>query len=87
MDDDGCLDGNAIAGLLRELFDREMTGVLRGCASCGDRSPIGAHRAYRGAGMVLRCPSCEDVAMTVVSAADRHVVRLSGSWVFSLARS
>ena len=80
------LDGNAIGGVLRELFDREMTTVLRDCASCGDTAAVDAHRAYVGGGIVLRCPSCGDVALTIVSATDRRIVRLSGRWTFELAR-
>jgi hypothetical protein len=80
------LDGNALAGVLRELFDREMTMVLRECGSCGESAAVGAHRAYVGGGIVLRCPSCGDVALTIVSAPDRRIVRLSGRWTFELAR-
>jgi hypothetical protein len=47
---------------------------------------VGAHRAYVGGGIVLRCPSCGDVALTIVSAPDRRIVRLSGRWTFELAR-
>jgi hypothetical protein len=86
MDEGRCVDGNAIAGLLRELFDRELTEVIRGCGSCGEASMVGAHRAYRGPGIVLRWPTCGDVAMTIIERPDRHVVRLSGSWTFALAR-
>jgi len=79
------LDGNAIAGLLRELFDHEMTDVMRGCASCGERHAIGAHMLYRSAGLVLRCPSCDDTAMVVVTLPDRTLVQLNGTWTLSLA--
>jgi hypothetical protein len=74
------LDGNAVAGLLDAVFETEMTTALRVCGSCGTRSAVGAHRAYRGAGTVLRCPACDDVAMRIAELADRHVVHLSGAW-------
>ena len=80
------LDGNAVAGLLQELFGGEMTNELRGCGSCGEWNPIGAHRAYRGAGIVLRCPACGDVAMRIATLPERHIVQLSGSWTLSLSR-
>ena len=70
------LDGNAIAGLLQEIFGAEMTAAPRRCASCGTVSEVGAHRLYEGAGFVLRCPSCGDVALL---AAER-VVELRGTW-------
>lgn len=78
------LDGNATAGLLAELFGREMTTVDRGCASCGAHHEIGAHRLYRGAGLVLRCPSCDDVAMQVAMLAGRRVLTLRGTWSIEL---
>ena len=87
MADATMLDGNAIAGLLRELFDHEMTDVMRGCASCGERHPVGAHMLYRSAGIVLRCPACDDVAMLVVTLPDRTLLQLTGTWTLSLARS
>jgi hypothetical protein len=53
-------DGNGVAGLLGEVLAVEATQVMRRCQSCGDESPLGAHRAYEGAGMVLRpSPSAE----------------------------
>jgi Family of unknown function (DUF6510) len=79
-DQDLWLDGNAIAGLLRELFGYEMTGIPRGCQSCGATHPIAAHRLYHGAGLVLRCPSCGALAARIAALPDRHVVRLEGSW-------
>ena len=39
---------------------------------------IAAHRAYRGAGLVLRCPSCTDVAVRIGTLADRYVVEMRG---------
>jgi uncharacterized Zn finger protein len=80
------LDGNALAGLLHEVFGTEMTAAPRRCQSCGTRSAIGAHRAYRGAGAVLRCPACGDVALQIATLADRHVVHLSGAWRLDVPR-
>lgn len=74
------LDGNALAGLLADAFDTEMTRAMRTCQSCGTHSAIGAHRAYRGAGVVLRCPVCADIALRVGILPDRYVVRLIGEW-------
>ena len=82
---DDWLDGNAIAGLLAEVFGRDMTTVVRGCASCGARHEVGAHRLYRGAGLVLRCPSCGDVALRVALPADRRLVTFHGTWSVELS--
>jgi hypothetical protein len=61
------LDGNAVAGLLQEVFAVEMTTALGTCAGCGATEPIGAVHVYRGAGVVLRCPHCANVLATLVS--------------------
>ncbi len=79
-DDAMWLDGNAIGGLLQELFGTDLTGTPRGCQSCGTVHPIGAHRLYRGAGLVLRCPTCGDLALRIVTLPDRHVLHLEGTW-------
>jgi Family of unknown function (DUF6510) len=77
-------DGNAIAGLLQEVFVAEVTTAGRVCQSCGLDSQIGAHRLYTGAGHVLRCPGCGDIAAVVAVLPDRNVISLHGTW--SLAR-
>lgn len=79
-DDQTHIDGNGIAGLLAEIAATEMTTVLRTCQSCGDRQPIAAHRAYRGAGVVLRCPTCDDVAVRIGVHAERLVVDWHGTY-------
>ena len=86
MSDDAALwlDGNAIAGLLQEVFGAEMTAAPRGCRSCGAVHPVGAHRLYQGAGLVLRCPACDDLALRIVTLPDRHVVQLTGTWTLEL---
>ena len=55
------LDGNAVAGLLQEVFAVEMTTAIGTCSGCGTAGPVGAARLYRGAGIVLRCPHCDNV--------------------------
>lgn len=87
-DDARVLDGNAIAGLLAEIFDgAELTATRRGCATCGQAHAIGRHRLYRGAGLVLRCPGCDDVALVVVERDDdRRQVALTGHWAFTTGR-
>jgi Family of unknown function (DUF6510) len=77
------LDGNALAGLLAEVFATEMTRAMRTCRSCGSSSAIGAHRAYRGAGVVLRCPVCSDVALRVGLLPGRYVARMIGEWTIA----
>jgi hypothetical protein len=78
--DDRFLDGNAAAGVLGELFVTEVTSVERTCQSCGDRNALGAHRSYQGAGTVLRCPSCGDVALRIATFEREVVFELHGTW-------
>jgi hypothetical protein len=80
--DDYALDGNALAGELEAVFAAEITTARRVCQSCGTASAIGAHRAYRGAGLVLRCPVCRDLAMQIVEQRTQMRVWLAGEWSF-----
>jgi hypothetical protein len=67
------LDGNAVAGMLAELFGFEMTAAWGGCAGCGASSQLGALLVYaHGMGVVACCPSC-----------GQHVARIArgpGRW-------
>jgi hypothetical protein len=80
------LDGNALAGTLGEIFGAEMTETGRGCQHCGRHHPVGAHRAYYGAGAVLRCPSCGAIAMRIAALPDRWVVSMVGAWTMEVPR-
>jgi hypothetical protein len=72
------LDGNAIAGLLQEVFATEMTTVIGTCATCGASREIGAVHVYRGAAPVLRCSACEAVLATIVRRESVACVDLGG---------
>ena len=73
------LDGNAIGGLLGEVFVGELTVARSTCASCGAVREIGALAVYAHApGSVVRCPSCEAVLLRVVRGEDRIWLDLRG---------
>lgn len=76
-------DGNAIAGVLQEVFIREVTTGRIACASCGKVEPIGAEHAYTHApGIVLRCRHCEDVLLVVTQPPGRTLLAFPrSSWV------
>jgi hypothetical protein len=58
------LDGNAMAGILHELFDVEMTVADVECASCGRHGEMGSLWAFvESPGYVLRCPACGNIVM------------------------
>ena len=80
------LDGNAAAGVLREVFGSEMTTALGTCGSCGAVGPVGAVHVYVSAGIVLRCPSCEAVLMRIVESESRLWVDLTGLRSIELRR-
>jgi hypothetical protein len=73
-------DANAIAGVLEEVFVGEATSGGRRCHACRSDHPIGEHTLYKGAGYVLRCPSCGVIAATIVERPDRYVLSLHGTW-------
>ncbi len=74
------LDGNAIGGLLREIFTMEMTAAETTCAGCGTVNMIGRVDVYMNApGAVVRCPACQQVLMRIVHGKGRYWVDLTGT--------
>jgi hypothetical protein len=76
MTDERHVDGNALAGMLRDLFGHEMTDALGCCASCGGIHRFGEMMVYRGMGDVVRCPTCGNVVLVAVSIEERTRVHL-----------
>ncbi len=73
------VDGNAIGGLLREIFTMEMTNAESTCASCGNVSAVGGVMVYLNApGAVVRCPACDQVQMVIVKGRGRYYLNLTG---------
>ena len=65
------LDGNAVAGLLQEIFGVEMTASPTECANCGRAGELATLLAFTQApGIVLRCPACEAVMLRIVQTKD-----------------
>lgn len=63
------LDGNAMAGLMQELFVGDITAARGACAGCGSIADIGEQDAFMyplSPGAVLRCAGCESVLMVMV---------------------
>jgi len=77
--DEQRLDGNAIGGVLREIFALEVTAAVSTCASCGAVNEVGRVHVYvRAPGAVVRCPDCEAVLMRVVHGKGRYWLDLTG---------
>jgi DNA-directed RNA polymerase subunit RPC12/RpoP len=73
------LDGNAIGGLMQEVFGTEMTAAIGTCATCGTTGPVAQAMVYLDApGTVVRCRSCESVLMVFVRVRSRGCVDLTG---------
>jgi hypothetical protein len=73
------LDGNAIGGLLLELFGTELTASPCVCGSCGAREAMARLDVYVGAGIVVRCRHCEGVMIRIVQGHGRTWLDLSGT--------
>ena len=73
------LDGNAIGGLLHEVFGTEMTAAIGTCASCGATGPVAETVVYlRAPGTVARCRICTSVLMVFVKVRGLNCVDLRG---------
>jgi hypothetical protein len=77
--DDSAVDGNAIGGLLLEVFGTEMTAAVTVCGSCGASRPMAETVVFlRAPGTVVRCRSCGAVLMVVVRHRQHNCVDLLG---------
>jgi hypothetical protein len=73
------LDGNAIAGLLVQVFGREMTTGTGVCAACGASGLVAQLEIYlRAPGTVARCRSCASILMVLVEVGGVTCVDLRG---------
>jgi hypothetical protein len=85
MDNELVLDGNAVAGLLGEVFSTEATTVVARCAACGAEGALATARVYsHGPGVVLRCPGCTAVIMRFARIRGRLVADLRGVGMLTL---
>ena len=81
------LDGNAVAGLLREVFALEMTASPTKCAHCGTVGALGTLLAFTQApGVVLRCPGCEQVMLRIVETPEAIYLEARGAAYLRLER-
>jgi hypothetical protein len=73
------LDGNAIGGVLAEIFGTEMTVAVGVCGSCGATGPVAELHVYmRAPGIVVRCKQCESVLLKIVQSDTRIWLDLTG---------
>ena len=80
------LDGNAIGGVLLEVFGTDLTGSMAVCASCGAEGHVATLDVYVHApGIVGRCRTCEAVMLKIVRSGDRIWLDLSGTRTIEMA--
>jgi hypothetical protein len=73
------VDGNAIGGLLQEVFGTEMTAAGSVCGTCGTAREVAELAVYVHApGTVVRCRTCDSVLMVFVRLHNRVCVDLMG---------
>jgi hypothetical protein len=73
------LDGNAVGGLLSEIFALDVTAAASRCDACGAAEPVAALVAYVHApGTVVRCPHCDAVLLRIVRDGGRIWLDLRG---------
>jgi hypothetical protein len=73
------LDGNAIGGLLVDVFGSDMTTAATVCGFCGTGSRVAELAVYlRAPGTVVRCRTCQNVLMVFVRARGMICTDLSG---------
>jgi hypothetical protein len=73
------LDGNAIGGLLQDVFGAEMTTATGVCASCDAMRHVAEFVVYvQAPGTVARCRDCSNVLMVLVEIRGVTCVDLRG---------
>jgi hypothetical protein len=73
------LDGNAIAGVLLEVFGAEMTTATGTCAACGATAQVAEFAVYvRAPGTVVRCRTCDNVLLVLATIRGVTCVDLRG---------
>jgi hypothetical protein len=73
------LDGNAIAGMLVEVFGAEMTTAKGVCEHCGSVAQVAEFEVYvQAPGTVARCRGCSSVVMVLVDVRGIMCVDLRG---------
>ena len=85
MTESRVLDGNAAGGLLLELFGVDLTAAPCVCGGCGARDEVARLNVYVDCpGVVIRCPHCQNVLITVVRGPERSWIGLRGTSMMEL---
>jgi hypothetical protein len=80
LNNDEYVDGNTLAGPLREIFAADITAAIGRCAGCGRVGAVATLRVYAQApGLVARCPTCDSVVLRLVRGPDRAWLDMRGT--------
>lgn len=78
-DDLTATDGNGLARLFADAFDRDVTSSRTTCATCHRESVFAEGKVYgRLPGVVVRCTHCTAVLIRAVQSPDRVWLDLRG---------
>jgi Family of unknown function (DUF6510) len=82
------LDGNAVAGLLQEIFVAEVTAAQIRCKACSTERTVGSLHLYAAPmGAVLRCVDCDGILMRVVDTPHGRWLEMVGARYLRFDRS
>jgi hypothetical protein len=84
--DELMLDGNAVAGMLSDVFAVEMTTAIMTCGNCGTSGAVGAMHLFQGAGIVMRCPNCGNAVAKIVEDGTRMWMSFTGMQTLEITR-
>jgi hypothetical protein len=73
------LDGNAIAGVMHDLFARDMTTMGYRCTTCGRTGVVAEMAVYMsGPGTVARCRTCDTILLMLSERCEMYCIDMSG---------
>jgi hypothetical protein len=79
------VDGNALGGVLGDVFAADLTMATTTCAGCRRVAPLAVLHVYLDApGAVARCPGCGVVQMRLVRNETRAWLDLTGIRVLEI---
>jgi hypothetical protein len=75
----GPLDGNALAGVMHDLFARDMTTTGYECTNCGSAGVVAELAVYMsGPGTVARCRDCDTILLMLTERHGMYCIDMPG---------
>ena len=74
------VDGNAIAGLMHDLFARDMTMMGYKCPGCGRMGVMAEMSVFMaGPGVVARCRDCDTILLMLSERRGMYCIDMPGA--------